>query len=131
MYKIILGCILIGALCMGTAYAQGKAAACINVDTATAKGLQKLKGVGPALAKSIIDHRKAQRAMATKAKKKKWMFNNWKTLLMVKGVGHKLCTENVGRVCFADKKVAQKTCPKPDAAKGKMKDAAKGKKKGK
>lgn len=83
---------------------------CVDVESASAKDLQALKGVGPAVAKNIIDHRRAARTAATKAGKKKWNFRNWATLLKVKSVGKKICADNVARVCFSGK--VQKTCPK-------------------
>jgi competence protein ComEA len=85
---------------------------CIDVETATAKQLQDLKGVGPALAKAIVDYRKKERTAATKAKKAKWNFRNWATVLKVKGVGAQVCKDNLAKVCFGKK--VQKTCPKVD-----------------
>ena len=85
---------------------------CIDVEKASAKNLEKLKGVGPALAKKIVDHRKAMRIKATKAKKKIWNFQNWKTLMKVPGVGPKLCADNLKTLCFNGKR--QKACPAPD-----------------
>jgi competence protein ComEA len=50
----------------------------VNINTATAEQLQTLPGIGPSLAKTIIDHR-------TKSGK----FNKVEELLNVKGVGEK------------------------------------------
>ena len=101
-----------------------KAAKCLDVETASAKDLQTLKGVGEVIAKEIINFRKAKRAAATKDGKAKWMFRNWATLYHVKGVGPKICADNVAKVCFSGK--VQKTCPK---AKKTTDKADKGKKK--
>jgi len=57
-----------------TAPAQGK----ININTATAEQLQTLPGVGPVLAKTIIEHR-------TKSGK----FNKIEEIINVKGMGEK------------------------------------------
>ena len=74
-------------LCLGLALApaaalaqKSKAASTekVNINTATAEQLQTLPGVGPALAKTIIEHR-------TKSGK----FNKIEELLNVKGVGEK------------------------------------------
>ena len=95
-------------LCWGVA--QAKPAPCVDVEKASAVALQKLKGVGPALAKKIVNHRKAERTKATKAKKKTWNYKNWATLLKVPGVGPQICKDNIKLVCFSGK--AQKACPK-------------------
>lgn len=74
-------------LCLGLALApaaalaqKSKAAVTekVNLNTATAEQLQTLPGIGPALAKTIIDHR-------TKSGK----FNKIEELLNVKGIGEK------------------------------------------
>jgi DNA uptake protein ComE-like DNA-binding protein len=83
---------------------------CVDVETATAKQLQTLVSVGPALAKRLVDHRRAKRAAATKTKKAKWNFRNWKALYQVPGVTGVFCAKNQARVCFSGK--VQKTCPK-------------------
>ena len=112
---------LSGLLFAGTAHANP----CLNIDKASAKDIEKhLQGAGPAKAKAIVVHRAAARTAATKAGKKTWNFNNWKTLLKVKGLGPKFCEENVGKVCFGDKTTPQKTCPK---MKAEVKKAIKGK----
>lgn len=90
---------------------SSQAAQCVDMHTATAKEVQTLKGAGPALAKAIIDYRKAQRAKATKEGRTKWNFNNWATLMKVPGVKHKFCTDNLTKVCFGGK--IQKACPAP------------------
>ena len=92
--------------------AQGKVTAgkCVEINKASAKQLQSLKGVGAAIAKAIVDDRKAKRTAATKKGKKTWNFNNWKSLMAVKGVSKSLCAANLGKVCFNGK--LQKTCPK-------------------
>jgi len=113
MKKILCVFAFFGLLFAGAAYA----APCLNIDKASAKDIEKnLKGAGPAKAKAIIAHRAAARAAATKAGKKTWNFQNWKTLLKVKGLGPKFCTDNVGQVCFANKTTPQKVCPKVKAA---------------
>ena len=98
------------------------AGGCIDVERASAKQLQGLTNVGPALAKAIVAHRKTMRAKATKAKKRTWTFGNWATLMTVRGVGPKVCQANISKVCFSGR--VQKKCP---AAKGKngFKPAAK------
>ena len=74
-------------LCLGLALAPAAAMAQkskialtekVNINTATAEQLQTLPGVGPALAKTIIDHR-------TKSGK----FNKIEELINVKGIGEK------------------------------------------
>ncbi len=85
-------------------------AKCVDVEQASAKKIQALKGVGAKIAKAIINYRKKMRTAATKAKKKKWNFRNWATLMKVKGVGPKICKDNVAVVCFNGK--VQKACPK-------------------
>ncbi len=50
----------------------------VNINTATTEQLQTLPGVGPALAKAIIDHRA-----------KNGKFNKVEELLNVKGIGEK------------------------------------------
>jgi DNA uptake protein ComE-like DNA-binding protein len=86
------------------------AAQCVEIDTTSAKTLQTLKGIGPKIAKSIIDYRKRERTAATKAGKKTWNFRNWKTLMKVSGVGVKTCEALREQVCFGGK--VQKACPK-------------------
>jgi len=73
------------ALCLGLALApvvaqQSKAPTAdkVNLNTASAEQLETLPGVGPALAKRIIEHR-------TKAGK----FTKIEELLNVKGIGEK------------------------------------------
>ena len=74
------------ALCLGLALApataaqQSKAPSAdkVNLNTASAEQLETLPGVGPALAKRIIEHR-------TKAGK----FTKIEELLNVKGIGEK------------------------------------------
>ena len=85
-------------------------AKCVDVEKASAKQLQVLKGVGAKIAKAIINYRKKMRTAATKAKKKKWNFRNWATLMKVKGVGPKICKDNVKVLCFSGK--VQKACPR-------------------
>ena len=50
----------------------------VNINTATAEQLQTLPGIGPALAKAIIDHRT-----------KNGKFGKIEELLNVKGIGQK------------------------------------------
>jgi competence protein ComEA len=83
---------------------------CVDVEKASVKELTTLKGIGPALAKKIVDYRKKMRTTATKAKKAKWNFKNWATLLKVEGLGPKICSDNLATVCFGGK--VQKSCPK-------------------
>ncbi len=92
------------------AFAQ-EAPACLDVETASAKDLEALKGVGPALSKRIIDYRKGERTKATKDGRKTWNFQNWATLMKVEGVAGQICKDNVATVCFSGK--VQKTCPAP------------------
>lgn len=98
-----------------TASAGDKKATCIDVETASAKQLTGLKGVGDKTAKAIVDFRKQKRTEATKAKKKTWNFDNWATLYQVPGVAEQICRDNRDQVCFSGK--IQKTCPKPKKAK--------------
>jgi competence protein ComEA len=74
-------------LCLGLALAPATVlaqkataptAAKVNINTATAEQLQTLPGIGPALAKTIIEHR-------TKSGK----FNKIEEILNVKGMGEK------------------------------------------
>ena len=86
------------------------AAACVDVDKGSAKDLQTLKGIGPKIAKAIIDYRKKERTAATKDGRKTWNFRNWKTLMKVPGVGPKTCESLRAQLCFSGK--VQKSCPK-------------------
>ena len=86
------------------------AASCVEIDTASAKKLQTLKGIGPAIAKAIINYRKRERTAATKDGRKVWNFRNWKTLMKVPGVGPKTCESLRTQICFGGK--VQKSCPK-------------------
>lgn len=108
--KTLIMLSLAAALLLGGGTASAKPAKCIDVEKASAVQLQKLKGVGPAMAKKIINHRKAARAKATKAKKGTWNFRNWAALYKIAGVGPKLCKDNLALVCFSGK--VQKACPK-------------------
>ena len=110
--KFIFMMLCTGFLLAGFMLSNATAKPCVNVDKASAKELLALKGVGKKTAKNVIEYRKKMRAKASKAKKKVWNFNNWKTLLKVRGMSPNVCTDNVGMVCFADKKVPQKSCPK-------------------
>ena len=82
----------------------------VDVNTASAKALTSLKGIGPALAKKIITYRQAKRTAATKKGKKTWNFNNWKTLMAVPGITKQVCDANISHVGFSGK--LQKACPK-------------------
>jgi competence protein ComEA len=75
-------------ICLGLALApvaaqahQAKAplADKVNINTATAEQLQTLPGIGPVLAKTIIEHRT-----------KNGKFNKIEEILNVKGVGEKM-----------------------------------------
>jgi len=94
-----------------TSFAADAPIACIDVDSAAAKDLESLKGVGPAISKRIIDYRKAERTSATKDGRQTWNFNNWATLMKVEGVSQQLCADNIAQVCFGGK--VQKACPMP------------------
>jgi competence protein ComEA len=59
----------------------------ININTATAEQLQTLPGIGPVLAKTIIDHRT-----------KNGKFNKIEEILNVKGVGEKMFQKIKGRL---------------------------------
>ena len=83
--RTYLACALL--LCLGlvlspaTALAQKAKAAStekVNINTATSEQLQTLPGIGPALAKTIIEHRT-----------KNGKFSKIEELLNVKGVGEK------------------------------------------
>lgn len=109
MKRFLIGlAVVVGLLLSSTAMAQKPA--CVDVEKASAKDLSKLDGVGDKLSKAIINYRKAERTKATRAKKKKWMFNNWATLLKVPGIGPAVCKKNISRVCFGGK--VQKACPR-------------------
>ena len=108
MLKTML-CALV-ALAVLMLAAPAAQARCLDVEKASARELQKLKGVGDKIAKAIINYRKKMRTSATKAKKAKWNFRNWATLMKVKGVGPKICKDNVKVLCFNGK--VQKACPK-------------------
>ena len=126
--KFIFMMLCTGFLVTGLMLSNAVAKPCVNVDKASAKELLALRGVGEKTAKAVIEHRKKMRAKATKEKKKGWNFNNWKTLLTVKGMHHKICTENIKMVCFGSKTVPQKSCPKLEKGKAKAKAKAKAKK---
>ena len=93
------------------AFAAEAPAACVDVDSASAKDLESLKGVGPVMSKRIIDYRKNERTAATKDGRKTWNFDNWATLMRVEGVGQQICADNIAQVCFGSK--VQKACPAP------------------
>ncbi len=95
---------------VGKTQANVTAGACLEINKATATQLQTLNGVVAAIAKAIVAYRKAKRTAATKNKKKTWNFNNWKSLMAVKGVSKSICTANISKVCFNGK--LQKSCPK-------------------
>ena len=103
---LIVIALVLGIFVVGPAFAADK---CVDVETASAKALEGLKGVGPKIAAAIIKYRKDNRTAATKAKKPTWNFRNWATLMKVPGVGPKICADNVATVCFSGK--VQKTCP--------------------
>ena len=86
-------------------------APCIDVDSATAKDLEGLKGVGPVMSKRIIDYRKSERTSATKDGRQTWNYGNWATLMKVEGVSQQICANNIAQVCFGGK--VQKVCPTP------------------
>ncbi len=65
-------------------------AAKININTAGEEELQQLDGVGPSLAKAIIEHRKQK------------PFSNVEDLMNVRGVGKKIFEDNKDRLT-ADK----------------------------
>ncbi len=78
-WAIILGLVL--ALAPSAALAQKSKSTLtekVNINTATSEQLQTLPGVGPSLAKAIIDHRT-----------KNGKFNKVEELLNVKGIGEK------------------------------------------
>lgn len=95
------------AFALSMSHAEAKK--CVEVNKATAKELQTLKGVGPAVAKAIVNYRKAARSKATKTKKTAFNYNNWASLMKVKGVAATICKDNVNNVCFNGK--LQKNCP--------------------
>ena len=82
----------------------------VDVNKASAKDLQRLRGVGPGLAKNIYDCRTKQRRVAKKAGRPVWNFDNWSSLYKVKGVDKQVCAGNVKQVCFSGK--LAKSCPK-------------------
>lgn len=104
-----LSAILLSMVMSVSAVANAQPVQCIDVDNASAKELTALKGVGDDLAKRIIDYRKRERAKATREGRKVWGFRNWQTLMKVKGIGPKICQDNVDVVCFSGK--IQKSCP--------------------
>ena len=102
-------------------FAEMEPVKCLDINKATVKELQTLKGVGPKIAKQIIEYRKLKRVEATKKVKalkqdkkvKSWNFLNWAEVLKVKSVTHKVCMDNIGVLCFSGK--LQKNCPKKPA----------------
>jgi competence protein ComEA len=84
--KIQIACALV--LCLGMAIGSvsvlaqksnaGQPSEKVNLNSATAEQLQALPGIGPSIAKSIIDHR-------TKVGK----FNRIEEIINVKGIGEK------------------------------------------
>lgn len=82
----------------------------VDVNKASAKDLQRLRGVGPSVAKNIYDFRTKQRRLAKKAGRPVWNFDNWSSLYKVKGVDKQVCAGNVKQVCFSGK--LAKSCPK-------------------
>jgi DNA uptake protein ComE-like DNA-binding protein len=95
-----------GLIWASPVFAEGT---CVDVESASAKNLEALKGVGPALSKRIIDYRKVERSKATKEGRAAWNFRNWATLMKVEGVGSQICTDNLQALCFSGK--AQNACP--------------------
>jgi DNA uptake protein ComE-like DNA-binding protein len=110
MHYLALLPLILGLSFSAPAMAQS-AAKCVDVESASAKDLEALKGIGPALSKRIIDYRKIERTKATKEGRKTWNFQNWATLMKVDGVAQQVCTDNVATVCFSGK--LQKACPAP------------------
>ena len=108
MKRFLLLLVCLGLLAVPASAGSGKCV--VDVNTATAKKLTSLKGIGPALAGRIIAYRKAKRTEATKKGKKTWNFRNWKSLMAVKGVSKSICSSNISKVCFSGK--LQKACPK-------------------
>ena len=109
--KQIMIATLVAAFALGTPIVASAAPPCVDVEKASAKDIQNnLNGAGEKVAKAIVTYRKAQRSAATKAGRKTWNFNNWKTLLKVSGIGHAFCEKNIAKVCFSGK--VQKRCPK-------------------
>ena len=100
-------CLLVPSVSFAT---PPQAGSCVNVEKASAKQLETLKGIGPVIAKAIVNYRKKQRTAATKEGRKTWNFRNWKTLMSVKGVGKKTCESLREKICFGAK--IQKACPK-------------------
>ncbi len=83
--KMKIACVLV--LCLGLAISSASVLAQksgpaatekVNLNSATAEQLQSLPGIGPAIAKSIIDYR-------TKVGK----FNRIEEIINVKGIGEK------------------------------------------
>lgn len=110
----LLRAVVLGALALGCGTAVPALAAgapCIDVDNASAKDIEGLKGVGPVMSKRIIDYRKSERTSATKDGRQTWNYGNWATLMKVDGVSQQICTNNVAQVCFGGK--VQKACPMP------------------
>ena len=106
---MILGGVVLGCGLAAPAFAAD--APCIDVDSATAKDLEGLKGVGPVMSKRIIEYRKNERTSATKDGRQTWNYGNWATLMKVEGVSQQICTNNIAQVCFGGK--VQKACPMP------------------
>ena len=61
----------------------------INVNNASAKELQSLKGIGEAKAQAIVEYRE-----------KNGKFKSLQQLTMVKGVGEKLVSQNAKQISF-------------------------------
>lgn len=63
----------------GNALPEGERAPAVNVNTATAADLERLPGIGPVLARRIVEHREAR-----------GLFRRLEDLLEVQGIGPKL-----------------------------------------
>merc|ERR1740139_286818 len=107
----LLRAVILGAFGSAVPAALAVDASCLDVDSATAKDLEGLRGVGPVLSKRIIEYRKNERTSSTKDGRQTWNYGNWATLMKVDGVSQQICTNNIAQVCFGGK--VQKVCPMP------------------
>ena len=88
----------------------GMALAAVNINTATEQELQSLPGIGPAKAKQIVDHRKAN--------------GNFKTiddLKNVKGIGDKTFDKFKGQLAISGPTTVEAAQAKKDDAKAEKK----------
>lgn len=101
-----LAAIFAVACSIGVALAEGKApTGKVNVNTATAQQLEDLPGIGPALAKRILEYRQ-----------KAGGFKSTNELLNVKGIGEKSLLKLQPHVTVGESPAKGAGSPSPDVA---------------